>query len=160
MLKKYLQFFYEKTAICFRNLPFIRHYPDSKELIKYSIVGNFSNFLDLVLYIIFTRFSNFWHENYLWANALSMFIGSVVRFFLHKKWTFRHNAGSSHYQYFRFIIVLILSFILTGLFLFLIVEHFTVNDIIGKIIAMGLVTGFTYYLTKIWVFKKNGPFPK
>ncbi|HOZ37053.1 MAG TPA: GtrA family protein [bacterium] len=155
MIQNNLTLFYNKIADCVRRLNFVRHYPDSKELIKYSIVGNLTNFLDLMLYIAFTRFSHFWYENYLWANTLSMLIGSVLRFFLHKKWTFRHDGGSSHYQYFRFVIVLVLSFFLTGIFLFVIVEHLDFNDIIGKIMAMGLVTGFTYYLTKVWVFRKK-----
>jgi putative flippase GtrA len=157
MLKEYFNFLYNKAASKFRRLPFIRNYPGSKELIKYSIVGNFSNFLDLVLYIFLTRISDFWHTHYLLANALTMVIGSVIRFALHKKWTFRHDGGSFHGQYIRFMIVMFGSMILTEFLLFLAVEHLAVNDIIGKILAMGVVTAFCYYLTKVWVFKKGTP---
>lgn len=157
MLKKYFHHLYDQTACHFRRLPFIRNYPDSKELIKYSIVGNLSNFLDLTLYIFVTRVFEFWHTHYLLANALSMIIGSITRFVLHKKWTFRHDGGSFHHQYFRFMVIMFASLISTGALLFLAVEHLAVNDIIGKILAMGVVTLFCYYLTKVWVFKKGTP---
>ncbi len=157
MFKKKIHHLYNQAATRFRGLPFIRNYPGSKELIKYSIVGNLSNFLDLALYIFITRVSGFWHTHYLLANALSMIIGSILRFVLHKKWTFRHDGGSFHHQYFRFMVVMFFSLISTGILLFLAVEYLSVNDIIGKILAMGVVTLFCYYLTKVWVFKKGTP---
>ncbi len=134
-----------------------RKYPSAKELIKYSIVGNFSNFLDLTLYIFLTRVSTFWHDHYLLANAFTMVIGSITRFVFHKKWTFRQDKGSFHEQYLKFISVLLISLVLTGFLLFLGVEYLEINDILGKVMAMGLVTMIVYYLTKVWVFKKNKP---
>jgi putative flippase GtrA len=158
MLKKYFYYFYNAIAGKIRNLPIVQRHPSAKELIKYSIVGNFSNFLDLALYVYLTRAFGFWLEHYLWANALTIVAGSITRFILHKKWTFRHDAGSFHEQYLKFIAVLLVSLVLSVIILFLIVEYSDINDIVGKIISMALVTVFVYYLTKVWVFKKNNPF--
>ena len=146
---------YNKIADPIRRHPLIRKHPSAKELVKYSVVGNFSNFLDLGLYIALTRAFTFWHDKYLLANALTMVIGSASRFIFHKKWTFRQDGGSFQEQYLKFIIVLAISLVLTEFFLFFSVEYLSIHDILGKIISMGLVTAVVYYLTKIWVFKKN-----
>lgn len=146
---------YNKIAEPIRRLPLVRRHPSAKELIKYSIVGNASNFLDLGLYIILTRFYAFWYDQYLLANVVAMVAGSVSRFFFHKKWTFRDGAASFHRQYLRFIAVLVASLVLTELCLFFSVEYLGLYDILSKIISMGLVTGLVYYTTKVWVFSKN-----
>ncbi|NMC51682.1 GtrA family protein [Candidatus Kuenenbacteria bacterium] len=157
MIGKIFYNLYNKLADKIRNIPIVRKHPTAKELIKYSIVGNFSNILDLVLYVILTRSFIFWHENYLFANVLTMVVGSLSRFFLHKKWTFRHDTGSFHEQYLRFIAVMFVSLILSTVLLFLTVEYLLVNDIVGKLIATAIITLIVYYLTKIWVFKKGIP---
>lgn len=158
MFRKYFTFLYNKIADQVRRLPVVKRHPSAKELIKYSIVGNFSNFVDLALYIFLTRTFSFWHDKYLLANALTVIIGSATRFFFHKKWTFRHDGGSFHRQYLKFVSVLIFSLILSEIFLFLIVEYLSVNDILAKLITMGATTLVVYYATKVWVFKKDNPF--
>jgi len=160
MFKRYFNILYNKIADRIRQLSVVKRHPSTKEVIKYSIVGNFSNFIDLALYIFLTRAFHFWYDKYLLANALTIIIGSATRFFFHKKWTFRHDGGSFRRQYLRFIFVLVFSLIFNEILLFLIVEYLSVNDVLAKLITMGATTLVVYYTTKVWVFKKDNPFQR
>ncbi len=146
---------YHATLNTIRQFPLLKKYPAVKELMKYSLVGNLSNILDLGLYIYLTRAFFFWHEHYLTANIFTMLIASIARFVFHKRWTFRDNSKNIHWQYVKFILVMILSLIINELALFITVEHIGFHDIIGKIIGMVIGTLFVYYLTKKWVFNQE-----
>ena len=146
---------YNSTLNTIRQFPFLRKYPAVKELMKYSLVGNLSNILDLGLYIYLTRAFFFWREHYLTANIFTMLIASIVRFIFHKHWTFRDNGKNIHWQYFKFILVMILGSIINVLVLFITVEHIGCHDIIGKIIGLAIGTLIVYSLTKKWVFNKE-----
>ena len=145
---------YKKIINKIRSLPFVKRYPTIKELIKYSLVSNLSNVIDLGLYIYLTRVFYFWREHYLVANLFSLFIASLVRFRFHKHWTFRNSDKHIHIQYLKFITILIIGLIMNELVLYISVEHLFFNDLIGKLIAMALGTLVIYHFTRTWVFGK------
>ncbi|NCP16934.1 hypothetical protein CO134_00505 [Candidatus Kuenenbacteria bacterium CG_4_9_14_3_um_filter_39_14] len=146
---------YYSTLNTIRQFPFLKKYPAVKELLRYSLVGNLSNMLDLGLYIYLTRAFFFWQEHYLTVNIFTMLIASIARFVFHKHWTFRDNSKNIHRQYVKFILVMILGLIISELVLFITVEYIGCHDIIGKIIGMIICTLIVYYLTKKWVFNKE-----
>ena len=150
----FLDSIYNSLCSKIRNLPLIRRYPTLKELIKYSIVGNFSNLVDFSLYFYLTRVFSFWREHYLIANLFTLFIASIIRFIFHKRWTFRDSGTNVHIQYLKLICLLIAGLIINEAVLFISVEHFILNDLIGKLIAIILGTLVIYYFTRTWVFSK------
>lgn len=149
---------YEKIALKIRSLPLLNRNPSLKQLIKYSLVGNFSNLIDLSLYIYLTRFFFLWRAHYLIANLLTMFIAGIFRFIFHKHWTFRDPARNIKEQYLKFSLTLLLSFAANELVLFTAVEAGNMNDLIAKIISMAAGTLFVFAIMKKWVFKP--PLPK
>ena len=148
MLLKFYNFFADKV----RHFSLIKKYPRVKELIKYSLVGNFSNLVDFSFYIFLTRFFIIFYRHYLWTSIFSMIIASIIRFILHKYWTFKDITSNIYLQYLKLIIVLGLSLIIENTILFISVERFSFNDIIGKFIGLVLSSLITYFLTKKWVF--------
>lgn len=122
---------------------------------KYSLVGNLSNLVDLGLYIYLTRAFFFWREHYLVVNIFTMLIGSIARFIFHKRWTFRDKSPRIHWQYTKFILVMLLGLIINEITLFIAVEYLEIYDLIGKIASMAISTIVVYLLTKKWVFDKG-----
>ena len=143
---------YNLIANIIRRLPIVKKYPTAKELMKYSLVGNIGNLIDIGAYIYLTRAFEFWQENYLIANAFTMLIASRVRFIFHKHWTFRDRSENFRWQYSKFIVVMIIGLLINEVILYITVEHLNFNDIIGKITSMICGTFISYYLTKKWVF--------
>ncbi|OIO15958.1 hypothetical protein COV56_02055 [Candidatus Kuenenbacteria bacterium CG11_big_fil_rev_8_21_14_0_20_37_9] len=151
MIKK----FFNKIIDRFRSLPCIRKNPSVKEIIKYSIVGNFTSILDFALYIYLTRFFPFWKEHYLTANFFAILIDSVIRFILHKKWTFRNEGKNIHTQYLKFTIVCLLIMLTGEVLLYTAVEYFGIGDVLGKLISSVIITMFAFLSTKLWVFGRS-----
>jgi len=153
MLLKFYNFFADKV----RHFSLIKKYPRVKELVKYSLVGNFSNIIDLGSYIYITRSFDFWRRHYLIANLITMLIASITRFILQKYWTFKNfdsSISSLKSQYLKFILVLTAVILIEEWLLYVAVEFVNINDLVGKIIAFAFGTVIVYTLTKHWVFKK------
>ncbi len=144
--------FYNLCANQIRKVRLIKKYPTLKELIKYSLVGNFSNLIDFSFYILLTRFFVFFYQHYLYTSIFSMVLASIIRFLLHRYWTFKDINTNIYLQYLKLIIVLALSLIIENTILFISVEYFYFNDIIGKFIGLVISSLITYFLTKKWVF--------
>ncbi len=144
--------FYNFCANQIRKIPLLKKYPTLKELIKYSLVGNFSNLVDFSFYIFLTRFFIIFYRHYLLTSIFTMIIASIIRFVLHKYWTFRDITSNIYLQYLKLIIVLSSSLIIENLILFIAVEKININDIIGKFIGLVLFSLTTYFFTKKWVF--------
>lgn len=151
----YLKRTYNQIAGHFRQLYVFKKYPAVKELLKYSVAGNFSNLIDFGVYIYLTRTFSFWRHHYLTVNLISMLLASITRFFLQKYWTFKDTRSGIKIQYIRFIIVLFLGLIASQLVLYISVEHIYINDLLGKILAFAVATLIVYTLSKKWVFN-NG----
>lgn len=145
---------YNKIADKIRNIPLIKKYPTIKEIMKYALVGHASNLIDFSLYIYLTRVFSFWLEHYLIANLLAMFIASIFRFTFHKNWTFRDSNEKVYAQYLKFALILFFGLIINGVILFIAVENFNLNDIIGKLIGLAIGSLIIYCLTRALVFGK------
>lgn len=154
-ISSYLKNMYENLANYIRGIYIFKKYPTIKELLKYSLAGNFSNLIDFGVYIYLTRTFVFWRRHYLTVNLISMLLASISRFFLQKYWTFKDSHSGIKVQYVRFIIVLFLGLIVSEAVLYISVEHIYINDLLGKILAFGVATVIVYFLSKKWVFN-NG----
>lgn len=148
---------YNTLSAKFRNLSLIKKYPTLKELVKYSIVGNFCNLVDFGLYFFLTRTFIIFHTHYLVTNLFTIFIASIIRFIFHKRWTFRDDGVNIHIQYLKLAALLFVGLLFNEAILFVSVEHLIINDLVGKFIAITLGTLLVYYFTRTWVFKKNKP---
>ncbi len=136
-----------------RSLPLFKKYPAAKELLKYSLAGNFSNLIDFGLYIYLTRTFPFWRRHYLTVNLISMLLASISRFLLQKYWTFKDRGSAIKVQYIRFVITLFLGLVISEGVLYISVEYIYINDLLGKLLAFAIATLIVYTLSKKWVFK-------
>ena len=144
--------FYNLCAVQIRRIPLVKKYPTLKELIKYFLVGNFSNSVDFIFYIYLTRYFELLYEHYLYTSIFTMALASLVRFLLHKHWTFKDIDTRIYLQYLKLITVLALSLAINTIILFIAVERFEAHDIFAKFIGLVFASLNSYLLTKSWVF--------
>ncbi len=154
-LSNFFSSLYEKVAGYFRESYLFKKYPAAKELLKYSLAGNFSNLIDFGVYIYLTRTFIFWRRHYLTVNLFSMLLASISRFLLQKYWTFKDHRSSIKVQYIRFVIALFLGLVASQLVLYISVEYANINDLLGKLLAFGAATLIVYTLSKKWIFKSS-----
>lgn len=147
--------FYNLCAIQIRRIPLIKKYPTLKELIKYSLVGNFSNLIDFIFYIYLTRFFEVFYIHYLSTSIFTMLLASSIRFSLHKHWTFKDSDTRVYWQYLKLVITLALCVAIGAIILYIAVEKFGLNDILSKIIGELVAALNSYILTKYWVFSRR-----
>ncbi len=123
-----------------------------RQFIKFSLIGSFNAFLDFSIYIFLTRVFFLY---YLLANLISFFITVCVSFILNKKWTFRDKNSKVGLQYVKFWIMAVCGLGFNELILFSLVKYLNTYDLLAKVIAIGIVLFWNFFIGRYWVFKQN-----
>jgi len=98
--------------------------------------------------------------NYNISLAVTYGLGVVLGFLINRLWTFAgHQASSGLYaksggsQFFQYLIVYLLIFIINFVVLNVLVQLFELDPIFSQLISVGLSTLCSYVLQKTWVFR-------
>ena len=124
-----------------------------KEIVKFALVGGFNTILDFSVYIILTRFWEFWQKNYLLANFVSFSIAATSSCILNKTWTFRDKNKRIYIQYPKFILVSVIGLLINETVLYILVTHLVIYDLLAKICAVGIAMFWNFSANKFWTFK-------
>ncbi|PIS42880.1 MAG: GtrA family protein [Candidatus Kerfeldbacteria bacterium CG08_land_8_20_14_0_20_40_16] len=124
-----------------------------KEIVKFALVGGFNTILDFSVYIILTRFWEFWQKNYLLANFVSFSIAATSSYILNKTWTFRDKNKRIYIQYPKFILVSVIGLLINETVLYILVTHLVIYDLLAKICAVGIAMFWNFSANKFWTFK-------
>lgn len=127
--------------------------PILKEMVKFSIVGVWNTILDFAVYFGLTRSSQFWLDNFLWANLIAFVIAATSSYILNKNWTFRDKSKRIYIQYPKFILVSAIGLSLNETILYLLVSHIQIYDLFAKGAAVGAVMFWNFSVNKFWTFK-------
>jgi len=120
-------------------------------LIKYGISGGIGAIIDFALFSTLISLTSL---NYLYANALSFSIGTLVVYYLQKNWTFeRQSSDKSTFVFVKFICVVIFTYIFNNIILIICVELLYISPINAKIIQIVLSFIWGYSINKAFVFK-------
>ncbi len=120
-----------------------------KQLVTYGFVGGFTTGLGYVLYYIFIVQFGFW---YLFSSAVIDPFAILLNYLMHRAITFK-STGSKRTQLPKYITLVMLNYF-AGLFvLFVTVDLFGINPLLGKIIAMGVIFTWNFLALKLVVFK-------
>lgn len=112
---------------------------------KYTFVG-FSTFVvDLFLIYFLTEIL---HINYLISVGLSFIIAVTINYHYSRKFVFRETTRELYLGYINFLIIAILGLILIILLMAILVEVFSINYIVARILVACLV-GIYNYLTNL-----------
>lgn len=133
------------------NHPFIAERPMVKQFMKFGMVGVLNTSIDFAL---FTVFYSLLHVHYLLANVISFCIAVTNSYILNRRWTFRSDNPAWRTEAIKFLIVNLISLGLSEILLFVIVEHFHVHKMVGKVMAIGVVLCWNYFGTRFWAFRR------
>lgn len=121
-----------------------------KQFIKFSFIGLLNTFVDLIVYIFFTRVL-FWH--YLIAAFFAFVIAASLSFILNSYWTFVLK-DKIRQRYLKFFLVALGGLFLTEIFLYILVDIFFWHDLWAKILTVLIVVNWNFFLQKYWTFRK------
>lgn len=120
------------------------------ELLKFSIVGATGTAVNLGVYIALLRGAG---VHYLLAASCSFVVAVSNNYFWNRHWTFRNHRGHVYYQGLRFLVVSVIALGLNLGVLKLLVE-LGLNKIVAQVIAIVLVTPFSFGANKLWSFRR------
>lgn len=122
-----------------------------KHLSRFSMIGVINTLID---FTVFTMFNSLFGVSYILSQGLGYSLGVANSFLLNKKWTFEDRKANkkSFYEFFQFIVVNLISLIITMMVMNLLVKNFNLNVYISKIMVtvIAQITNFLAY--KLWVF--------
>lgn len=122
-----------------------------KHITRFSLVGVANTLID---FLIFTLFHGLIGLNYIASQIIGYSFGVVNSFVLNKKWTFSTTDSNkkTRNELFQFIVVNLISLIITLITMNFLVKNLNINVYISKIIVtfVAQITNFLSY--KMWVF--------
>jgi putative flippase GtrA len=116
--------------------------PDLHRLCKYGLVGGLGAVIDFSL---FAALIGLTHLPYLVANLISFSIGTIVVYYLQKNWTFEHGDTAHSVVFGKFLLVVVITFLLNNAILIICISILLLNPLLSKIIQilLSFVFGFT-----------------
>jgi len=132
---------------------FIFHFVRNNKItiLRYGTIGALSTVIDFTFYIIFT---DVFYIYYILAAVLSFIIAATFNFSFNRRWTFQSN-GQKRKQLPIFLIVMVSGVALNAGLIAFFVELFDLWDILAKVIATGVVTGWNFLGNKYITFRKK-----
>lgn len=122
-----------------------------RRFIKFSLVGVVNTVIDFLIFFIAINVAGL---HYLFANIISWFVAVGVSFFLNKFWTFKSvGVNSTASQYARFTAVSLVALGLSLLLLYVFVEIMSLHELVGKILTIGIVVFWNFFMNRLWTFK-------
>ena len=121
-----------------------------KRIVPYLSISAFATAVDLGSFLLLLNVLN-WH--YLFANMLSTSLGIFTKFSLNKIITFKDRYDRSwQSQFQRFLMVSGSGFILSIIALGILIEIFNISKQISKVMAIGIVFIYTFFLHNLYSF--------
>ena len=134
---------------------YLFRFPSLVQFIKFSLVGALNTLVDLFVYLALTRLLTWFGENYLVANAVSFSLAVTNSFFINRKWTFRdEDKKKLGKKYLKFFVSSLVALAAVELAMYLLVGVLGVYDVYAKFMVVVVSVGFSFSLSKLWVFRK------
>ncbi|HLD27310.1 MAG TPA: GtrA family protein [Patescibacteria group bacterium] len=134
---------------------YLFRFPSLVQFIKFSLVGALNTLVDLFVYLALTRLLAWFGENYLVANAVSFSLAVTNSFFINRKWTFRdEDKKKLGKKYLKFFVSSLVALAAVELAMYLLVGVLGVYDVYAKFMVVVVSVGFSFSLSKLWVFRK------
>ena len=128
-----------------------RYIPHIKQFVKFGIVGVGNSIIDFAGFLIATRIFDL---HYLAANTLSWTIAVSFSFVVNKFWTFRsRETAVIGKQSIKFFIVSAVALALSLIILDILIRILGIHDLIAKILTIGIIVFWNFFLNKYWTFK-------
>lgn len=127
-------------------------YGKLKHISRFSLVGVSNTIID---FLMFTILHGVFGVNYIVSQVSGYSFGVINSFLFNKKWTFNDNNSSKRtvYELIQFVIVNLISLVVTVIAMKFLVKNFNINVYISKIIVTFIAQIVNFICYKFWVFK-------
>lgn len=123
-----------------------------RQFIKFGIVGISSTVIDWGIYLLLTRIFGIY---YLMAKILSFGVAVLNSYIWNRRWTFRSNDPQKLRQFIKFLTISIVGLVLNSTIMFIAVDKLKYHDIIGLVLATGIVTIWNFLANKFYTFRSG-----
>ncbi len=123
-----------------------------KEYFRYFLVGSMTAFFYFGLIALGTKVLEF---EYRIVVSVSYLIAVIFHFIASRKITFLVSDDKVPKQLVRYVIVLLLNYIITIIVVSYLVDYLQFSHYVGAIIAIGITIVVGYGTSKFWVFNKK-----
>lgn len=120
------------------------------QLCRYGVGGGIGAGIDFGLFAVIMALTPL---NYLLANAISFATGTIVAYYIQKKWTFQCQSNRNIFVFGKFVSAVIITFLLNNLILITCVSFLQLDPIKSKIIQIIISFFWGYTINKKFVFK-------
>lgn len=120
-----------------------------EQLVKFGIVGVIATLLEWIIFYICT---NQLKIHYSISTVIGFSISTIFNYWASVKWVFDVNKEKS--EKLNFILFVVLSIVglgLNELILWICIEKFAIYNMIGKVIATGIVMVFNFVTRKLFL---------
>lgn len=119
------------------------------QFIKFGIVGCSNTLISLSIYYILIYFN----VNYIIANTIGFIVSVLNAYYWNKRFVFKTNKGKDIRSLIKTFVSYGLTFILSTLLLFVMVNQFGVSEIVAPIVNLMITIPLNFMLNKFWAFK-------
>ena len=114
---------------------------------RFTFVGLFNTVLTYCFYLLLLKLG----FHYQIALSADYLLGIVIGYSLNRYWTFKVK-GEIKKQFFKYLLIYILTFLLNAFLLFILVEGDYLGPELGQFSILLFITLISYVLQKNWVF--------
>lgn len=116
------------------------------QIVKFIIVGGIATIIDFVLLYILKEFVGI---NEIVSNTISFTISLIYNYIASIKWVFDvDNNKNQNKQFVTFVVFSIIGLFINNLILWICINKFSINYLLGKVIATGIVMIFNFVTRK------------
>jgi len=116
---------------------------------RFCIIGAINLILSILLIMMFVEL---FHSSYLVATSLNWIITNLIGFILNKQFTFRSFNTRWTKELIRYLFVMASSFLLSLMFMFLMVDIVGLNYLVSAVCMAFIMTVPNYFAHKFWSF--------
>ncbi len=119
------------------------------KLLKFSLVGFSGMIIDFSVTWVLKEKRR---VNKFIANSIGFILAATSNFIWNRIWTFSGTEGEVGRQYFSFILISVIGLILNNTFLYLFNVKLKQNFYLSKLIAIGFVTLWNFFMNYLFTF--------
>ena len=123
---------------------------DLRKGIKFALVGGTTAIIYFALLVVLMRFPLL---NYQWNVSIAYVMATSFHFAANRWFTFRAHEGRATRQLGRYVILVLINYLLTLLIVTGMVELLGAHPIVGACMAVGLTAVVAFLIARSWVFR-------
>ena len=123
---------------------------DIVRFVKFGMVGVLNTLVNWIIFFILNRLGMY----YIFSNVIAYSISTIHSYLWNTLWVFKYKDKASTDTTFKFVTLNVVGLLLNTAILYILVDLFNLNKMLGLIITTIIIMFINYAVNKIWVFKR------